>query len=340
MELDARKQAVLRAVVELHIGSGEPVGSKAVTECLGSAISSATIRNEMAELSSLGLLGQPHTSAGRVPTAAAFRLYIDSLMQRKDLDAKSKREIDDRLRRYAGNPEELMNVAARALAEETGYAAVLSAPKQHNVVLRRIETVWISSRAVMLLLVTTSGVLKDRVCRFERTVVPEELRRMVGLLSERYVGKALSEVDSAGVQRVLVQFGENGLFYVPLLSAFYELVQAAVEAEVFCDGQLNLLQLPDYAPHMARSLLGFLAQREQLAHMMGACSDKLHVVLGEESRLPELSCTSIIVTPYLVEGARGALGLIGPVRMNYAAAIPRIEYFAQSVGRLLQELME
>lgn len=340
MELDARKQAVLRAVVELHIGSGEPVGSKAVTERLGSAVSSATIRNEMAELSSLGLLGQPHTSAGRVPTAAAFRLYIDNLMPHRDLDAKSKREIDTHLRRYAGDPAELMNVAARTLAEETGYAAVLAAPKRHDMVLRRIETVWVSSRAVMLLLVTTAGVLKDRVCRFERSVQPEELSRVVALLSERYVGKALSEIDSAGVQRVLVQCGENALLYAPLLSAFYELAQAAVESEVFCDGQLNLLQLPDYAPHTARSLLSFLSKREQLAHMMGACSDKLHVVLGEESRLPELSCTSIIVTPYSVEGARGALGLIGPVRMNYAAAIPRMEYLAQSVGRLLQELME
>lgn len=340
MELDVRKQAVLRAVVELHIHTGEPVGSKAVAENLGSAVSSATIRNEMAELTGLGLLGQPHTSAGRVPTSAAFRLYIDQLMPHRDLDGESKREIDERLSRYAGDPDQLMDVAAKALAEETGYAAVTTAPRQRDTLLRRVEAVWVSSRAVMLLLMTSSGVLRNRVCRFERPVTEEGLGRMLRLLSERYVNRSLSEVDRIGAQRLLLTFGEDGLCYAPLLTAFYELARASVEAEVFCNGQLNLLQLPDYAPHTARSLLGFLSQRDQLAHMMCACSDRLRVVLGEESQLPELACTSIIVTPYSVGPVGGALGLIGPVRMNYAAAIPRIEYFAQSVGRLLAELIE
>lgn len=339
-ELNRRQQAVLKAVVELYIHTSEPVGSKAVTQWMDSAVSSATIRNEMAELCAGGLLEQPHTSAGRVPTVAAYRYYIDRLMDRRSLSRQSRQEIDDYLGRCAGDPDRLMNAVVGLLSDATGYAAVTTAPASRDVRVRRLEVLPLSSRSAMLVLITSSGMLRSRVCRFSRDVEPERLNALLALLSNACVDQPLTALDRTAAQKLLLCFGEDALWYAPLLTAFCALTEETAEAEVLCGGQLNLLQLPDYGPGAARSLLEFLSRREELAHMMSACSDGLHVVLGEETPRPELLCTSIIVTPYVAGTARGTLGLVGPVRMDYAATIPRLEYVAQTVGRLLSDLLE
>lgn len=338
MELDVRKQAVLKAIVELYIRTNEPVGSKAVAQWMDQAVSSATIRNEMAELCSLGFLEQPHTSAGRVPTRAAFRLYIDRLMQHCDLDDQSKKEIDEVLNRCMGDPDRLISTVTQTLADDTGYAVVTTTPSEQDTGLRQLELIRLSGRSAALLLMTSSGVLRSRVCRFEREVSEERLTEVMSRLNERYAGGSLSKVDRAGVQRLLLSLGEDGLLYAPLLTTFYELAAESAEAELLLGGQLNLLKQPDYAPDTARSLLSFLSEREQLGRLMAACSGGLRVLLGGELPRPELSDTSIIVTSYHAGEAGGSLGLIGPLRMNYELTIPRIEYFARSLGRLLGEL--
>lgn len=337
MELSSRRAAVLKAVVELYIHTNEPVGSKAVTQQLDTAVSSATVRSEMAELSQRGLLVQPHTSAGRVPTGRAFRLYVDKLMRCRTLKEQTKREIDETLHR-CGDPERLMDTAARLLAEDTGYAAITTTPFEQDVKLRRLEIMPLSARSAALWMMTSAGTLRSHVCRFERDVTLEPLQRLQQLLCDRYLDQPLSQVTQSGVQSLLIALGEESLLYAPLLSGFYELVQALAETEVLLDGQLNLLRQPDYAPDAARSLLHFLSQRDQLAQMMRIRTEGVRVLLGEESLRPELAGTSVIVAPYAGGRAVGAIGLVGPLRMDYADAIPRMQYLSHAVGRLLREL--
>ncbi len=339
MELGERKQKILTAIIDSYIRTGEPVGSKALVELLGNAVSSATIRNEMAELASWGYLEQPHTSAGRIPTAKAFRLYIDHLMHRQPLSEEDRRSIDDMLAGLAGDPERLIGEASQALAESTGCAAVSTTPSEQGTVIRRIEIMQVSPRTAALLLMTGSGVLRSRLCRFDCDVPAELLQRVGNVLVEQFLGEPLTEIGVPQVQNLLLSLGDNGLQCAPALTAFYELVQESAEAEVLLTGQLNLLQHPDFELERARSLLGFLMQREQLANMLTAHRGGLRVVLGSESYRPELAGSSIIVTRYLLDNhTDGALGIIGPLRMDYATTIPRLEYFAQAIGRLLSDM--
>lgn len=341
MDLGERKQKILTAIIEAYIQSGEPVGSKTVVEKLDNAVSSATIRNEMAELSSMGFLEQPHTSAGRIPTAQAFRLYIDKLMKRRRLAEEAQRELDELLKSSASDPERLIEEASQALAATTGCAAVTTTPDQQSASIRRIEVMRVSPRSAALLLMTNVGVLRSRMCRFDFDVDGELLQKLSKALTDAFIGLPLTGVGLPQVQGLLVSLGEYGLICAPALTAFYELVQEAAEADVMLSGQLNLLRHPDYQLERARLLLDFLARRELLADMLTAHPGGLRVVLGNESHRPELDGSSIIVTRYLLgDGADGSIGIIGPLRMDYAAAIPRLEYIAKAVGRLLTELMD
>ncbi len=341
MELGERKQKILAAIIDAYIQTGEPVGSKTLVEMLDNAVSSATIRNDMADLAAAGYLEQPHTSAGRIPTARAFRLYIDSLMHRQPLSEKRRRDIEDMLTGSASDPERLIEVAAKALAAVTGCAAVTTTPDQQSSTIKRIEVMRSGNRSAALLLMTSSGVLRSRLCRFECEVDTALLERLGKTLSAEFLDQPLAAVSLAQVQSLLVALGEYGLACAPALTAFVELVQDSAEAEVLLSGQLNLLQHPDYELERARSLLSFLSQRDLLAGMLTAHSGGLRVVLGSESPRPELDGSSIIVTRYTQGGAaNGSIGIIGPLRMDYAATIPQIEYFAQTVSRLLSDLIK
>ncbi len=341
MELGARKQQIVSAIVDTYIRTGEPIGSKTLMYVLDQAVSSATIRNDMADLAADGFLTQPHTSAGRIPTAKAFRFYIDRLLACRPLSEDSKQEMDDVLGTACGDPQKLMVVASELLAHETGVAAIAATPEKRTCVVRRIELLCVDTRAVAILLMTNNGNLHSRVYRLDVECEQDVLARISEHLNREFAGKALSEIGVVQAQRLFVQLGEYGLSYTPLATVFIELVRESAQADVRLSGQFNLLQHPDYPLDQARSLLSLLSHRDWLSGMLAAHPEGLRVVLGSESPRPELNGSCIIMTRYtLGSHDNGALGLIGPVRMDYAQAIPRLQYVAQSVGRLLTQLFE
>lgn len=340
MELGERKKQVLRTIIEAYIRTGEPIGSKAIVEYLDNTVSSATIRNDMAELSANGLLDQPHTSAGRVPTVAAFRLYIDRLMPRRRLDEHSRHEIDGMLESCSRDPEKLVDMASRALAEETRCAAVTTTPWEQDATVQRIEFLPMSSQVAAVILMTGSGIVRSRVARFDRNLPLPVLSRLADELRRRFIGVALSNIGIIEAQSTMAAMGEHGLRCAPLITAFVDLVAEAARFELLLAGQMNLLQRSDLTQESARGILQFLTQRDQLIHMLSAHSGGLRVVLGEESPRPELAGSGIIVTRYQGGHSAGSIGVIGPLRMDYAQLIPRVEYFAGALGRVLTELME
>lgn len=339
MVMTARKEQILTALIEEYIRTGEPVGSKWLMDKMDNTVSSATIRNEMADLAAMGFLDQPHTSAGRVPTPQAFRLYVDKLMKKRKLPENTRRYIDERLER-ATDPDVLMEEASQILTETTGCAAVTTTPQEQQMLVRRIEVMVVSPHVVAMMLMTGSGVLRSRVCRLPLPVTAAELTEAVNLLNENFVGKPLSTVTLPAVQGLLLQLGDSALVCAPLLTAFHELAQTCAEAEIRLKGQLNLLRSPDYHPDSARNLLGFLNEQEQLGRMLSGHTGGLRVVLGSESLQPELQGSSIIVTRYAPRNIHGSIGLIGPLRMDYATAIAELEYITQTVERILGQLIE
>ncbi len=341
MEVDSRRARLLRAIIEAYIDTGEPLGSKTLVELLGGGVSSATLRNDMAALTAEGYLEQPHTSAGRQPTSAAFRLYVDRLMRHRVLSLQDRLDIDSLLSGLSGDASRLLEDATRALADITGLAAVSCRPDGAGSSISRIDVMQMSPRNMAVVLVEDNGFLRTRMCRCQRDIPSKVTVALGDYLSRRFLGKSPDEVTIPAMQDIILELGELGLAVAPILSAFYELVRECAEATTAVAGHMNLLRHPGYTGDAARTLVHHLSDRQQVADLLAGADDEgVSVLLGAEGPLVG---SALVLARYSLGGNhrhRGVIGVIGPNRMNYADIIPRVEYVARTVGRLLGELFE
>ena len=341
MDISERKLKILAAIVETYVKTGEPVGSKALCEALDCSVSSATIRNEMADLAEMGLLEQPHTSAGRIPSHAGYRLYIDKLMEQKPISEEEQRFIDGSLSASADDPEHLLEDASQILAELTRYAAVSTTPSDGEATVRHLQFVQTGRRTAMVVLLTSSGMLKNKIFRCDYDLSPDILRVFHKLLNEKIAGIPVASITPAYIQTLAASLGDMAMLLPSALIAVLEAAREVRETDVRLEGQYNLLFLPEFGMDNARRLMEFLNRREQLLHFLEGASNGTKVFVGPESERPELYDSSIVVTRYSMGGkTAGAIGIIGPTRMDYAKMIPKLEYLASAVGRLLNEIMD
>ena len=341
MELDLRKQKVLSAIVESYIATGEPVGSKSLAEIFGMSVSSATLRNEMAALADMGYLEQPHTSSGRVPSHLGFRFYIDKLMNKKPLTEDEKQSIDALFKDSEPNPSTILEEAGHALAKKTNCAAAISTtPTSQGRVTARIELVAAGRKTYLLLFMTSSGVIKNKLCRIEFETSSGAISQFVRLINERLTNIPIEDITPAFIQTLAASTGEFALSFSPILFALYELAREVTAGEIIVEGQNNLL-LHHELLSAARELLGFLSREDELLTLLSGGSNSLSVLLGKELKNNDLSDIGIIITKYSVgSNIGGSIGIIGPARIDYAKIIPYIEYLAQSMGRLLTDTLD
>ena len=342
MQLDFRKCRILAAIVETYIETGEPVGSKALADMLGNCVSSATIRNDMAALTADGYLEQPHTSAGRLPTPKALRLYVSELMDRRDLTLQDRVDIHTALGAVSGDAGRLLEDACRVLADLTGLAVMASHPNQAGGQISRIEVIQMSPRNMAVMLVQDNGFIRTRMCRCQRDIPTKFTLALSEYLSRRFLGGPLTAVTVAAMQEILLELGEAGLAVAPLLSAFYELALECANAKTAVVGQMNLLRHPDYDIEQARALTHFLSERQNVTDLLELAYSRegVQVYIGGDM-YPALAGSGLILTRYtLGRQGQGVLGILGPARMDYAAILPRIEYFAANLGRRMSELFE
>lgn len=339
MDLSERKRKILAAVVELYIRTGEPVGSKALCELPELSVSSATIRNEMSELAELGLLEQPHTSAGRIPSQEGYRYYIDHLMGRHELTAAQRRRMDGLFSLNPGDPEKVLGQAGEVLADITNCAAVSTTPADAQAAIKRVELVPVSSSTAMIVLLTTSGILKSGLCR---TMAPidEPFRATFGnIVEQHFIGHPVSELSVPQIQTLAASLGEYALTMSPLLITLAQLAREAAQAEILLDGQTNLLSY-DGRGMDVREALEFLRDTAPLGQLIRSGKDRMQVFIGSENVFRQLRHFSIILAPYKLAGRPGGtIGIIGPTRMDYASMIPHIEYLSAIVGKLLSEAL-
>ena len=340
MELSERKMKILAAVVDSYVETGEPVGSKMLALDLG--VSSATVRNEMAEMAEMGLLEQPHTSAGRVPTQKGYRVYIDRLMKKQPISREEQFYLDSLLMPAAYDPERLLDSASQTLAGVTRFAAVSTTPSGSLADIRGVQFVQTSRRTAMVILMTSAGTMKNRVFRCDFDLTPEILRVFFRVMNEKLAGKPVSAVTPAFIQSLAASLGEMAMLMSSALMAVLEVTQDSMEADICLNGQMNLLFYPEFERRSARRVMDFLERPQELARLLlqqGGSSTK--VLVGEESHRPELSESSVVISRYSIGGQdAGAIGVIGPTRMNYGKLISNVEYLADAVGRLLTELMK
>lgn len=340
MELSERKQAILASVVELYIQSGEPVGSKGLLSQMGIPVSSATIRNEMAELSAQGYLEQPYTSAGRVPTAKGYRYYVDHLMRSQEVDATIRRLIEVGVAHGSDDPARLLENAVAVLAELTRCAAVTTTPLGDKATIRRIELVPVGQRTVMMMLLTSSGVLKSRMCRLDADCGPGLLEPFYNMASSALIGRPVLEINTVMLQSLAASMDSNALAMLPLLGVVSDLAQRAAQSQVMLEGQSNLLGHREYDGSVYE-LMEFLNKSGPMGQLLNISKKGVDVRIGAENGYPQLEKSSLILAKYVIHGENaGAIGVIGPTRIDYAKLIPSVKYLTQLVSDLMAQALE
>ena len=336
MDLSERKRRILFAIVELYNRTGEPVGSKRLMELLPDAVSSATIRSEMAQLAELGYLEQPHTSAGRAPSPLAYRFYIDGLLPMRELHPERRRELENKLRERAREPERLLENAGKILSELTDCTALCVAHGGADARLRRLEMAPVGRRMAMVALLSDRGVVKSRIIRAECDLGPETREVFVNLVRAELIGRPLREINRASMQSLAAKAGEQMLPMMTLLAAVSELAREAAEQELLVGdtGHAPRQELERSAALLLRQLLESPAQKP---------TGNVGVVLGAEAPEPSAALRemSLIASPYSIGGAAcGLLGVLGPLRLDYASVIPSLRFVTELVGALLSQSIE
>ncbi|MCQ2462737.1 MAG: heat-inducible transcriptional repressor HrcA [Clostridia bacterium] len=334
--LSERKEKILACVVELYVESGEPVGSKALLVRMQMSVSSATVRNEMAELDDLGYLEQPHTSAGRIPTNKGYRYYVDRLMPKRSPDETAARLMRQSLS-HEGDPEKLIARAGEVLAAITNCAAVATMPVDAGAVIKRIEIVPIGIRTAMVVLMTSAGIVKTGVCRTDTAITGEMLDIFRKVCEYSFTGLPVSDMGTVMIQTLVASLGENALAMSPMFAVLSDLAGQAVQAEIRLQGGQNLLHHREFSSN-AYDMLQFLDQSDKLERAVSADKKGLTVHIGNENIYRQLENTSMIIARYNIKDKDGgAIGIIGPTRLDYSRLIPSIEYLTELLGGLLTE---
>lgn len=331
--MDSRKLKILTAVVDEYIITGEPVGSKAIMKHVQA--SSATIRNEMAELEKQGYLEQPHTSAGRVPTYNGYRLYVDSLMEHNQLSDDEKRRLDSMLPKTAVTEDELVQSASMALAELTQCATVVANSSPRFSLISKVEVIPTGKRMYVILMITSNGKIKNKVCRLEFDLTNEQLEFFDNFMQTNLEGIALDEISEEFFDNIKTAMGTYMMSLSPLVSEILQLSKELVAQDVMLKGEKNLLTCKDFNQN---EIISFLDNKREIMKFIDDTFSGLQVMFSPEQDSFVIHNSSIITSPFSKDGKNvGALGLIGPMRLDYAKFIPYLEYFTQRITDLISE---
>ncbi len=342
MTLDDRKQKILTAVVETHVKTGEPVGSGFLASSLGLNVSPATVRNEMAALERMGLLEQPHTSAGRVPTNAGYREYVNNLMKLKPVPEEEQKYIYGNLSARADDPEHLLEEASKLLADMTKFTAVSRTPNDDEATVRHIQFVITGRYSAMIIMMASSGIIKNKNFKTDYHITAEILRIYHGVFNENFGGLPLTSITPALIARVSGELEEISEYLRAPFLAFMSACREALNTDMKFSGQTNLLYIPDFEIESAKRVLDFINHRDALARLMNEASDDVTILIGNENENPELFNSTVVIARYNMgkKNDTGAIALIGPTRMDYAKSIGSLKYLAQTVGDILKEMLE
>ena len=339
-EMSDRKKAILAAVIEQYIKTGEPVGSKELLTLTGMSVSSATVRNEMSELSALGYLEQPHTSAGRIPSQKGYRYYVDNLMKNREIDELNKRLIEAGISSAAGDPERLIAQAGEVLADLTKCACVSATQCGDSTVIRKIELVPVGCHTAMLVLLTSNGFLKSRLCRLDSELNVRIIEEFYKIVDSSIIGKSASDINIVSMQTVAASVDSDPLAMLPLIAAVCELAGSTAKSKIVLGGSSNIFSHKDYGSS-AVELLEFLNREEPISAVMNNTDGPLNVKIGKENLYRQLENSSVIVAKYSLGGSdTGTIGIIGPTRMDYENIIPSVRYLTDFVGRLITQALD
>lgn len=341
-ELEKREREILATIVRQYISSGEPVGSMAVAERSPEPLSSATVRNCMAELEAEGFLKQPHVSAGRVPTDKAYRFYVDREMGLKRLGATTKKYIHERLKSESGAPEQLMAETSRVLSQVSRNVGLVLGPAFEEKLLEHIKFVKLPDLRILAVIVSKPDVVENKVIRLEEEVSQEELDGTANYLNTEFRGWSLRTIRVEMFKRME---GMKELCDRLISNVARLLMWGAMADEepgpLFVDGTASFLDLPEFEDaRKIKDLLATFEEKATLVKILNACLQSSHlgvrILIGRENPTSEMRECTLIVAPYCYhDRVVGALGVVGPTRMEYDRAIPTVDYVARLCSEIL-----
>ena len=337
--LNERKKQILKAIVEAHIENGEPVGSKYLTTNKQIACSSATIRNEMAELEEMGYLEQPHTSAGRIPSEAGYRFYVDQLIDRYHLTQNEIAELRHALRQRQAELDSIMETAVTLAARLTNYTALSVRPRQRRITVSRFELMRLDeSTSVLIMLI--GGVVKTKYVRSTHPVPAEAAVRLSGVLNARLTGMTADEITLPILMEMERMMGEYDFLVSPVVKAVCETISLFDGGDLRFEGINRLLSYPEYYDtDRLRELLALFEKKDALLEVISeeARSDEgVQIYIGRENLVKVMDNSTLVFKTVTQDGRTvGAIGIIGPTRMDYRRVIATIDSLTRGVKEAL-----
>ncbi len=336
-ELSERKKQILKAIVDAHIAGGEPVGSKVLIQQI--PCSSATIRNEMAELEEMGYLEQPHTSAGRVPSELGYRFYVDSLVEHYAMTAREVAQINQALKAKMSELDQILATASSLASNLTNYTGFALKPKTREIIAQRYEAIYIAPGQFVLVMVDKSGEVKTRNIKVELHVDSATVATLAKTLNTHLIGLRTSEITLPILMAMEKDMAEDAALVSPVMKVIYEMISDADGGDLKVSGVDRLLQYPEYDDkEQLQGLLGALERKEELMDIVNdaAVNDDGGVVIGSESSVKVMNNSTVVFRTIRQDGKPvGAIGVIGPLRMDYAKVLSTLEGLSGNIAELL-----
>ena len=341
-QLDGRKVTILKAIIKTYLETGEPVGSRTISKYTDLNLSSATIRNEMSDLEELGYIVQPHTSAGRIPSDKGYRFYGDQIMQEKEEEFT---EIKELMLKRVDRVELLLKQMARILAQNTNYAALISAPQYHRNKLKFIQLSKVDDGKLLVVIVVEGNMIKNTMIPISQQLSDEGLLNLNILLNNALNGLTIEEINLDVISRLKEQAGIHSEVVDRVLNEVAEAIRADDDdLQIYTSGATNIFKYPELSDgEMASRLIGTLEQKELLQELVddvnsSESSSGIQVYIGEEAPVQTMRDCSIVTANYeLGEGLRGTIGIIGPKRMDYEKVLNTLRNLMTQLDSILKK---
>jgi heat-inducible transcriptional repressor len=341
MEMDSRKQKILEAVVLDYIETAEPVGSRTISKKYNLGVSSATIRNEMADLEEMGLIEQPHTSAGRVPSDAGYRYYVDYLMAQSDIQEEAKQLISRAVQDKQQQVGDVLRDSMKMLAEVTHCTTVMMLDENKGSTLKLLQLLPVEPGKALMVIITEGDQIENRFLEVPKTMTKEDLELVSVMMNQNLRGLKVDDWQ----HNILENIFQNLTHQRQVVDCALEMLSSILDIQnkdkkIYLDGGLNMLSQPEFKDvNKVKSLLHSLEQQEVVTQLMEADNETgITVKIGAENELDEVKDCSVIVANYKVKGEIvGKVGLIGPTRMDYATAVSMLNAMAKTLEEAYQE---
>ena len=335
MELTDRKKQILKIVVEGYIAAAEPVGSKAIVEKMPGKISSATVRNELADLEQMGYLEQPHTSAGRIPSAQGYRLYVNELMEKRTLPQEEEDKINASLSGPMKQLDQVMSKAGQMVSTLVGYPAYTVADHKSEVTIRRFELIAVDAASFIAVVMLSDSRVKSQLMRMSLPVEAEALPQLSHLLNTHFTGVSAEQMNATLMNLSEQVSGQWFLILNQVTEYAGSLLEESNHQQVYTSGASQLLKFPEFRDiDKAHDLMSFMVDNKQELPVP-AGDAPMQILIGPENVNDALKESSVVIASYDIgDNMRGLVGVVGPTRMDYAAVAARLSYFAESLSRM------